>query len=178
MVVKIKALNTKPPAQSAEKTYRHAPQARVLIIEGRFYDAVSDELANGAIAALDAQGATYERIVVPGALEIPQALAQAVKADLIGSDDAGARFDGCVVLGCVIRGETSHYDIVCNNANHWLMEVAIRHSIPLGNGILTVDTEAQAMARAQGGADGKGGDAVRACLSVIELVHTFERQEV
>ena len=120
----------------------------------------------------------YDRITVPGALEIPQVLAQAASAGLIPRSAASGRWDGAVALGCVIRGETSHYDIVCNNANHWLMEVAIRHSIPLGNGILTVDTEAQAMARAQGGADGKGGDAVRACLSVIELVHTFERQEV
>ena len=76
------------------------------------------------------QHATYERIVVPGALEIPQALAQAVKAGVIGSDDANARFDGCVALGCVIRGETSHYDIVCNNANHWLMEVAVAQRHP------------------------------------------------
>ena len=93
---------------------------------------------------------------MPGALEIPQALAQAVKAGLIGSDEATARFDGCVVLGCVIRGETSHYDIVCNNANHWLMDVAVRNAIPLGNAILTVDTEAQAMARAAAAARARG----------------------
>ena len=68
--------------------------------------------------------------MVPGALEIPLALAQAVKADLIGSDDANARFDGCVALGCVIRGETSHYDIVCNNANHWLMQLAVEQRHP------------------------------------------------
>ena len=170
------ALKTKPPAQSAAKTSRHAQQARILIIEGRFYEAISDELANGAIAALKAQGAGYDRISVPGALEIPQALAQAVSAGLVPRGAASGRWDGAVVLGCVIRGGTSHYDIVCNNANHWLMEVAIRHGVPLGNGILTVDTEAQAMERAQGGADGKGGDAVRACLSLIELVRTFEGQ--
>ena len=109
---------------------------------------IAEELAAGAIAELDAAGASYERIVVPGALEIPQALAQAVKAGLIGSDDADARFDGCVALGCVIRGETSHYDIVCNNANHWLMQLAVENGIPLGNAILTVDTEAQALERA------------------------------
>ena len=156
----------------------HGAGAHILIIEARYYESIGEDLEAGAIAELEAAGASYERIVVPGALEIPLALSQAVKAGLIGSDDADARFDGCVALGCVIRGDTSHYDIVCNNANHWLMEVAIRHSIPLGNGILTVDTEAQAIARAQGGADGKGGDAARACLSVIELAHTFERQEV
>ena len=170
------ALKTKPPAQSAVKTPRHAHQGRVLIIEGRFYEEISDELANGAIAVLNAQGVAYDRISVPGALEIPQALAQAASAGLIPRGAASGRWDGAVALGCVIRGETSHYDIVCNNANHWLMEVAIRHRIPLGNGILTVDTEAQALARARGGAAGKGGDAVRACLSLIELVRTFEGQ--
>jgi 6,7-dimethyl-8-ribityllumazine synthase len=170
------ALRTKPPARSVAKPSRHLQQARVLIIEGRFYDAISDELANGAIAALKAQGAGYDRITVPGALEIPQALAQAVSAGLIPRSAASGRWDGAVALGCVIRGETSHYDIVCNNANHWLMEVAIGHGIPLGNGILTVDTEAQAIERARGGPDGKGGDAVRACLSLIELVHSFEGQ--
>ena len=113
---------------------------------------------------------------MPGALEIPQALAQAASAGLIPRSAASGCWDGAVALGCVIRGETSHYDIVCSNANHWLMEVAIRHHIPLGNGILTVDTEAQALARARGGADGKGGDAVRACLSLVELVRTFQGQ--
>ena len=72
-----------------------------------------------------------------------------------------------MALGCVIRGETTHYDTVCNNANHWLMEIAVRHAIPLGNAILTVETEAQALARAEGGRKGKGGDAVRACLALI-----------
>jgi 6,7-dimethyl-8-ribityllumazine synthase len=143
--------------------------AHILIIEAPYYQNISDELAAGAIAELDAAQVTYERISVPGALEIPQALAQAVKGGLIGSDDANARFDGCVALGCVIRGETSHYDIVCSNANHWLMEVAVRNSIPLGNAILTVDTEAQALERARGGRQGKGADAVRACLAVIAL---------
>jgi 6,7-dimethyl-8-ribityllumazine synthase len=143
--------------------------AHVLIIEAPYYKAISDELAAGAVAELAAQHATYERITVPGALEIPLALAQAVKAGVIGSDDANARFDGCVALGCVIRGETTHYETVCNNANHWLMELAVRHAIPLGNAILTVDTEAQALARARGGREGKGADAVRACLAVIAL---------
>ena len=171
MVVK-----TKPPAKGAVRGAHEAPHKRILIVEGRFYDEISDELANGAIAALKAHGAGYDRISVPGALEIPQALAQAVSAGLIPRTAANGRWDGVVALGCVIRGETSHYDIVCNNANHWLMEVAIRNGIPLGNGILTVDTEAQALARARGGENGKGGAAVRACLSLIELAHAFEGQ--
>jgi len=143
--------------------------ARVLIIEARYYAAIADALFAGAAAELAASGATFERIRVPGALEIPQALAAAVRQGVIPADASGGRFDGVVALGCVIRGETSHYDIVVNNANHWLMEVATRHVIPVGNGILTVDTEAQAMARAEGGRAGKGGDAARACLRLIEI---------
>ena len=151
--------------------------AHILIIEAPYYQAISEELAAGAVAELAAAQATYERIAVPGALEIPQALAQAVAAGLIGSDDVSARFDGCVALGCVIRGETAHYDIVCNNANHWLMQVAIDNAIPLGNAILTVDTEAQALARARGGREGKGADAVRACLAVIALERVFADED-
>ena len=85
---------------------------------------------------------------------------------------------GCVVLGCVIRGETSHYDIVCNNANHWLMHVAVANAVPLGNAILTVDTEAQALERARGGRKGKGADAVRACLAVVAIDRAFADEEV
>jgi 6,7-dimethyl-8-ribityllumazine synthase len=147
--------------------------ARVLIIDGRYYEAISDMLAAGAIAELDAAGASHERITVPGALEVPQALAQAVAAGLIPPSAAGARFDGAIALGCVIRGETSHYDTVCNNTNHWLMDLAVRHAIPLGNAVLTVETEAQAIARAEGGRKGKGGDAARACLSLIGLARAF-----
>jgi 6,7-dimethyl-8-ribityllumazine synthase len=158
--------------------YSAGAGAHVLIIEAPYYKAVAEELAAGAIAELEASGATFERIAVPGALEIPQALAQTIKADLIGSDGADARFDGCVALGCVIRGETSHYETVCNNANHWLMELAVRHGIPLGNAILTVDTEAQALERARGGREGKGADAVRACLAVIALERIFADQEL
>jgi len=157
-----------PARQQGETTRRPGGRAaRVLIIEARYYEAVADLLAAGALAELEAAGATFERIVVPGALEIPLALAQAVEAKLIPAGAAKARFDGCIALGCVIRGETTHYETVCNNANHWLMDVAVRHAIPLGNAILTVETEAQAIARAGGGRKGKGADAVRACLSLI-----------
>jgi 6,7-dimethyl-8-ribityllumazine synthase len=150
-----------------------AIDAHILIIESRFYEKIADELAAGAVAELQALGATFERITVPGALEIPLALAQAIKAELIGSDAVTSRFDGCIALGCVIRGETSHYDIVCNNANHWLMEQATRHAIALGNAILTVDNEAQAMERARGGRKGKGADAVRACLALVAFERVF-----
>ena len=146
----------KPPRAKDALPTGHGAGAHILIIEARYYESIGEELEAGAIAELEAAGASYERIVVPGALEIPLALSQAVKAGLIGSDDADARFDGCVALGCVIRGETSHYDIVCNNANHWLMQLAVENGIPLGNAILTVDTEAQALERAQRRPQGQG----------------------
>jgi 6,7-dimethyl-8-ribityllumazine synthase len=148
--------------------------AHVLIVEARFYAKIADELAAGALAELAAAGATYERVTVPGALEIPQALGQAVVAGLIPSTAASARFDGAIALGCVIRGETTHYEIVCHNAHHWLMEVAIRHGVPVGNAILTVENEAQAMERAGGGRRGKGADAARACLSLIAHARAFK----
>ena len=147
----------------------------VLIIEARFYQDIADELVNGACAELDVHRVKYTRISVPGALEIPQALRAAVLNSGIGQ---GQRYSGAVILGCVIRGETSHYDIVCNNANHWVMTQAIENNIPVGNGLLTVDTKQQAVKRAQGGRSGKGGDAARACLRIIELQHDFEGQGV
>ncbi|HEX6002038.1 MAG TPA: 6,7-dimethyl-8-ribityllumazine synthase [Hyphomicrobiaceae bacterium] len=152
-----------------------AEGARVLLIEAPYYTAVAEALAAGAIEELTAAGATYERVLVPGALEIPLLLGQAVQARLIPAGAGNARFDGCVALGCVIRGETTHYETVCNNANHWLMDIAVRHAIPLGNAILTVENEAQAMARAEGGRRGKGADAVRACLALIAHARAFAR---
>jgi 6,7-dimethyl-8-ribityllumazine synthase len=148
--------------------------SRILVIEGRFYDNIADALIEGAIAEIDAQGSSYERVTVPGALEIPQVLAAAVASGLIPRGAPSSRFCGVVALGCVIRGETSHYDVVVGNANHWLMDVATRHQVPVGNGILTVDTEEQALARARGGRDGKGGDAARACLALIDIARQFQ----
>jgi 6,7-dimethyl-8-ribityllumazine synthase len=144
-------------------------RAHVLLIEARFYEDISDLLIEGAIAECAKRGVTFERIAVPGALEIPQVLAAASEARTAGR----ATFDGAVALGCVIRGETGHYDIVCNNANHWLMDVAMGQCIPVGNAILTVDTRAQALARAEGGINGKGGDATRACLRLVETKRAF-----
>ncbi len=151
--------------------------AHILVVEARYYDAVGAALMAGAVAELEASGATWEVVSVPGALEIPQALSLAFNNGLIPSTaEQPTPFDGAVVLGCVIRGETSHYDIVCEQANTWLMETAVAGGIPLGNAILTVDTEVQAMARATGGRDGKGADAVRACLSLVRLARAFEKR--
>ena len=151
-------------------------KARLLIIEARFYEEISDLLVAGALAECEARGVLYERIAVPGALEIPQVLSLAAESGLIPGGAPASRFSGAIALGCVIRGETAHYDVVVNNANHWLMDAAMRFRVPVGNGILTVETEAQAIARAKGGRDGKGGDAARACLRLIELQRTFQGQ--
>jgi 6,7-dimethyl-8-ribityllumazine synthase len=147
-------------------------EAHILVIEAPYYEDVSKALIDGALAVLDAHGCTCERVVVPGALEIPQVLAQAAASGRL-DEEADRPFDGAIALGCVIRGETSHYDIVCNNANHWLMQIATDLALPVGNAILTVDTHAQAMARAEGGLAGKGADAARACLRLIEVGREF-----
>jgi len=149
------------------------PKLPILVIEARYHEAVGRALIEGAIAELEAQSVPFERIEVPGALEIPQALAAAVAAGTIPASAAEARYAGAVLLGCVIRGETSHYDVVCHNANHWTYDVCMRHAIPVGNAILTVDSEAQAMARAGGAREGKGAEAVRACLRLIEIAAGF-----
>lgn len=141
---------------------------RILVIESPYYAEINGHLLTAALAVLTDHGCHFDRVAVAGALEIPQALSAAVAAGTIGTE--ASLYDGAIALGCIIRGETSHYDIVCHNANHWLMETAIRHSIPVGNAILTVDTREQALARAAGGAPtGKGGDAARACLALIAL---------
>lgn len=147
-------------------------EAHILVIDAPYYEDVSKLLLEGALAVLETHGCTYERVIVPGALEIPQVLVQAAAAGRFDQDEDGS-FDGALVLGCVIRGETSHYDIVCNNANHWLMQIATDLALPVGNALLTVDTHAQAIGRAEGGAAGKGGDAARACLRLIEVGQDF-----
>ena len=152
--------------------------ARVLIIEGRFYEDLADEMAAGAIAELKAHGAKYERIGVPGALEIPQVMAAAIEAGRFDPEDSAQPLDGVIAIGCVIRGETYHFEVVCDNANHWLMETAVNYGIPVGNAILTVETREQAMERAKGGRDGKGGDADRACLRLIEIRRTFAGEDI
>lgn len=159
----------KTPAALHEDKGAAQIRAHVLLIEARFYEDIADLLIEGAIAECAKRGVTFERVAVPGALEIPQVLAAAAEARAAGR----ATFDGAIALGCVIRGETGHYDIVCNNANHWLMDVAMKQCIPVGNAILTVETRAQALARAEGGINGKGGDAMRACLRLIETKRAF-----
>ncbi len=137
---------------------------RVLIVEARFYDHIQDRLLAGARAALDHAGAVHESVAVPGALEIPTAIALA---------DASDRYDAFIALGCVIRGETSHYDIVAGESARGLIELGIDRGCPIGNGILTVDTEAQAIARSDPGGKDKGGAAARAALTLLGLAERY-----
>lgn len=133
----------------------------ILIIVSRFYDDLADELVKGAVSVLEERGCSYTEVSVPGALEIPQALALALHAR--------APFRGAVALGCVIRGETSHYDIVAGESARALMDIAIKEHFPVGNGILTVENLEQAWERASLGGGAKGRDAARACLDLIEI---------
>ena len=139
--------------------------ANVLVVEARFYDHISDRLLEGASAALKAAGAQFDRVTVPGALEIPAAILFAAKA----GEGAGKSFDGFIALGCVIRGETYHFEIVANESARGLTDLGLNHGLCIGNGILTVENEAQALVRAARDGEDKGGGAARACLALIEL---------
>lgn len=143
----------------------------VLIIEARFYADLSDELKRGAVAELERAGVSHASIAVPGALEIPIALSLAIRAGVVGP---GGKHQGCVALGCVIKGETSHNQIVGSVSAQGLMDVGTRHCVPIGNGILTVDTPEQAWARARVEGRNKGGDAARACLSLMSLAERLQ----
>ncbi len=132
----------------------------LLIIEARFYEPISDLLLAGATRALETDGASFDQATVPGALEIPAAIRIAL--------DAG-RYDAFVALGCVIRGETSHYDIVAGESARGLMDLALQHGALIGNGILTTDSGAQAHVRADPEGKDKGGDAARAALALWRL---------
>lgn len=143
----------------------------IMIVEARFYEDLADELAKGAIQALEAAGATFHRVSVPGCLEIPAAILYALRS--MDYFTARKRFDGYVGLGCVIRGETSHYDIVCNESARGLQDLALRYALAVGNGILTVENREQAWARAAVDRKNKGGFAARACLEMIELKRHF-----
>lgn len=136
-----------------------------MIVEARFYEHISNALLDGATAALDAAGARFERISVPGALEVPPAIAFAAHAD---RQEANS-FDGYVALGCVIRGETYHFEIVAHESARGLMELGVARQLCIGNGILTVENEEQALHRASRDQLDKGGDAARACLALINL---------
>lgn len=144
--------------------------ARVLIIEGRYYEALADELLAGARAVLEAARVSVEVITVPGALEVPIAAEIAIEA----SEVTEVAVDAVVGLGVVIRGETFHFDIVAGESARGLMELGMAHALPVGNGILTVDTEAQAWERARVSEGNKGGGAAEAALTLLRLKRRLE----
>jgi 6,7-dimethyl-8-ribityllumazine synthase len=139
--------------------------ANILIVEARFYADISDALLDGAVAALEKAGAKFDRVTVPGALEIPAAIRFAAKA----SEGSGKTYDGFIALGCVIRGETYHFEVVSNESARGLTDLALHHGLCIGNGILTVENEEQAEVGAARDGQDKGGDAARACLALIDL---------
>jgi 6,7-dimethyl-8-ribityllumazine synthase len=139
--------------------------ARALIVEARFYDDIQDALLEGVLAELKAAGLTHDIITVPGALEIPAAIAIALDA----TETSGKTYDAVIALGCVIRGDTIHFEIVSMESSRALMDLAVARKVPLGNGIVTVNTEAQAWARARPSELNKGGDAARAALAMLRI---------
>jgi 6,7-dimethyl-8-ribityllumazine synthase len=137
--------------------------ARFLIVEARFYAQLNDLLLEGARAALDEAGHIHDTVTVPGALEIPAAIALAAET---------GRYDGFVALGVVIRGETYHFEVVSNESARGLMALTL-DGLPIGNGILTVEDEAQALARARPSEKDKGGEAARAAIAMLDLKQRF-----
>jgi len=139
---------------------------RVLIATSRYYEHITLELEAGAGEVLAAAEAEVETIEVPGALELPGVITMAADS---------SRYDGFIALGCVIRGETSHYDYVCGESARGLMWLTVDRRLAIGNGILTVENEDQALARADRKRKNKGADAANACLEMIKLRRKFVR---
>jgi 6,7-dimethyl-8-ribityllumazine synthase len=153
------------PRRGANDTFEDLAGARILVVEARFYDDIADALLDGAGRVLDAAGVEWDRITVPGSLEIPAGIAIAIDA----AERRQRPYDGAVALGCVIRGDTIHFEIVSMQSAQGLMELSVARRLPLGNGIITVDTEAQALARARREELDKGGDAARAALTMVRI---------
>ena len=161
-----------------------AKAPHLLVIESPYYKDIAAELYRGAKLVLDAAGATHDVISVPGVLELPAALAMAMDAEMDGlelfadNDNGGENlvfYDGYVVLGCVIRGETTHYDIVTGESARALMDLSTEYSLALGNGIQTVENEKQAWARVNVDDRNKGGGAAEAALAMIKLRNKLRR---
>jgi len=141
-----------------------ATTPHILILEARYYSEISDLLAQGAVAEIKRWGATFERVEVAGAFELPGGIRMAI---------ATGKYDGYLALGCVIRGETSHYDHICNEVARGIGELVIRHMAPIGFGVLTCENVQQAMFRANPEQKNKGREAAVACIKMVELAQTL-----
>jgi len=134
---------------------------KVLVIEARYYEGISDALMEGALEVLQEARVEIQKVSVPGALEIPHVISYA--------RNSKSGYDGYIALGCVIRGETTHYDYVCQESARALMDLAVDHKLAIGNGIITVENENQAWARAKKDKKNKGGFAASAVLKMIKI---------
>jgi 6,7-dimethyl-8-ribityllumazine synthase len=152
------------PKRRKELSGAPAKGVRVLIVESDYYQDIADTMRAGAVRALQAAGCSFDVMTVPGALEIPQAIVLA-----LAEKRGRAAYDGVVALGCVIRGETSHYNIVARESGRALMDIAIERVIAVGNGILTVNNIEQAKVRAALDKGDKGGVAAAAVLALVKL---------
>lgn len=153
------------PRRSSASFDSIAEDARFLIVEARFYEDISAMLLEGAKSAFARAGASFDVVGVPGALEIPLVMAIALDR----AADLNQPYQGAVALGCVIRGETYHFEIVANQSAQAMIQLALNRKLAFGNGILTVENEAQALVRADPKQGDKGGDAARAALSIHRL---------
>jgi 6,7-dimethyl-8-ribityllumazine synthase len=140
-------------------------KTRILVVEARFYNDISEALLKGASEVLKQAGASFDVLTVPGSLEIPTTIAFAVEAAKRNKKP----YDGAVALGCVIQGDTFHFDIVAMQSARAVIDLSVALQLPIGNGILTVDNESQAWARASFGEGNKGGEAARAALTLVQL---------
>jgi 6,7-dimethyl-8-ribityllumazine synthase len=158
------------PRRAATAPAPRIEGGRFLIVEARFYEAISTHLLAGATRAIEAARATHDVVTVPGALEIPAGMAIALDA----AKASGRPYEGAVALGCVVRGETFHFEIVAGESARALMDMSVHRKLALGNGILTTETMAQAEERADPERGDKGGDAARAAIGLALLKRRTE----
>lgn len=144
---------------------------RVLIVEARFYEDIADALAAGTTNVLDKAGVAYDRVAVPGVFELPSAINMALQAK--NTQDTPTSYAGFIALGCVIRGETDHYEFICREASRALMELTVDNAAPFGFGLITCENSEQAWARAKADKIDVGGSAAKACLRMMEIKNKF-----
>jgi 6,7-dimethyl-8-ribityllumazine synthase len=145
----------------------------ILVVESRYYEDIADQMMDGLVQEFEKVGATHERIEVPGAFEIPAAIRFAIRSMNFISLTS-KRYHGFAAMGCVIRGETDHYEYICRESARALQELAMQYSIALGYGILTCNTREQAEQRASVTGGNKGGETAKACLAMVELKKQFQ----
>ena len=163
-------MSTRTETRTARDPVPGAKGARILIVESHYYPEIAEHLIAGAEREIGRSGARAERVAVPGAFEIPGAIAMAA------GSKRGGRYHGYVALGCVIRGETTHYDYVCGESARGLMDLTLHHKLAIGYGIVTVNTMEQAKARAFTDRGDKGGDAAHACLVMVALARRWKKK--